>query len=194
MSKIIDVGCGNNKIKKEGAIGVDILKIPGVDVVCDFSKGLPFEDGSVDEIHCYHVLEHLHKPEVLLNEFYRVGKNGSLVYIRTPHYTGTAAWCDPTHVRAFSLGFFENFAQGWNYISGTKFEIVKKALRWGGNYPVENWYPRYNVTKWYMKPFLGFVYYFFLFVCKLFPAYISERFCYLFGGCDEIEIIYKIVK
>jgi len=191
---ILDIGCGASKIKKAGTIGVDKEKLEGVDVVCDFAKKLPFKNNYADEIHCYHVIEHLHFPDNLMQEFYRVAKNGAFIYIKTPHYTGTAAWCDPTHVRALSLGFFENYERGWNYINKVKFQIVKKVIRWGGNYPVESWYPRYGVTKWYMKPPLLFTYYFFRVVCKLFPAFISERFCYLFGGCDEIEIIYQAKK
>ena len=45
----IDFGCGKNK--KSGFIGVDILKLEGVDIVDDLSiTPYPFKDNTADEI------------------------------------------------------------------------------------------------------------------------------------------------
>ena len=42
---VLDIGCGAHK--QPGTIGVDQRRVPGVDVVCDFERGLPFEDSSI---------------------------------------------------------------------------------------------------------------------------------------------------
>ena len=40
----IDLGCGNRKVK--GALGVDTVPVPGVDVVADINRGLPRPDAA----------------------------------------------------------------------------------------------------------------------------------------------------
>ncbi len=58
---IIDLGCGPNKV--QGAIGVDRVALPGVDVVHDLEiTPYPFPDNKFDEAHIYHVLEHMYEP------------------------------------------------------------------------------------------------------------------------------------
>ena len=53
----IDLGCGEEKMPD--AIGVDIEKLPGVDIICDLKKfPWPFKDSSFNEIYCSHMLEH----------------------------------------------------------------------------------------------------------------------------------------
>lgn len=51
----LNLGCGH--IPLEGFVNVDMRPLPGVDVVAPVD-GLPFGDGSVDEIFSAHVLEH----------------------------------------------------------------------------------------------------------------------------------------
>jgi predicted SAM-dependent methyltransferase len=53
----IDLGCGLSKMP--GFIGVDRFALPGVEVVCDLDRGIPFADDSVDYVLASHALEHL---------------------------------------------------------------------------------------------------------------------------------------
>ena len=60
----LDLGCGPNK--REGFIGVDVLKFGGkVDVIFDLGSGkkFPWKDDSVDEVHASHFVEHLTWPQ-----------------------------------------------------------------------------------------------------------------------------------
>ena len=41
---VLDIGCG--PLKQIGTVGVDHRALPGVDVVCDFERGLPFKQSS----------------------------------------------------------------------------------------------------------------------------------------------------
>lgn len=53
----LNLGCNQNP--KAGYVNVDIEKFDGVDVVADLEKRWPWEDGSVDEIFCADLPEHL---------------------------------------------------------------------------------------------------------------------------------------
>lgn len=94
----IDLGCGPNK--REGFIGVDCIKFKGVDKVCDLAKTRwPFKDGSVDEAHASHFVEHLNQVERVhfCNELHRVLKTGSKCTVIVPHWGSCRAYGDPTH-------------------------------------------------------------------------------------------------
>lgn len=102
----LDLGAGVNK--KEGFIAVDILKLPGVDIVADLTKKWPWADNSVTEIHMSHTLEHFTQEERchVMNEMYRVLKTGKYVdgqiveghaTIITPYLFSDRAYGDPTH-------------------------------------------------------------------------------------------------
>ena len=93
----LDLGCG--KTKKEGFTGVDAINFPGVDVVADLRKRWPWKDGSVEEVHCSHFVEHLTGPERVhfANELYRVLKTGGKAALITPHWASARAYGDLTH-------------------------------------------------------------------------------------------------
>jgi len=102
---IVNIGCG--KRKKPGQIGIDCVDLPDIDVVTDIEKGLPFlPDGSVDEIHCRSVLEHVVNLEHSLREIMRVLKKDGKAYIAVPHFSNPYYYSDPTHVRFFGLYSF----------------------------------------------------------------------------------------
>ena len=94
----VDIGCG--KRKKEGFIGVDVIAFEGVDVVMDAGKDKwPWEDGSVDEVHCSHVVEHFTAEQRVhfVNELHRVLKTNGTAMIITPHWASQRAYGDLTH-------------------------------------------------------------------------------------------------
>ena len=93
----IDLGCGKNK--REGFIGVDSIAFEGVDIVGDLTKKWPWDDSSVDEVHCSHFLEHLEAPQRVhfANELWRVLKPGAKATIITPYWASARAYGDMTH-------------------------------------------------------------------------------------------------
>jgi predicted SAM-dependent methyltransferase len=70
--KKLNLGCGK-KIKKE-YVNLDLYPLPGVDVVADINKPLPFENDTFDEVLTEHVLEHMVELDPLLGELHRITK------------------------------------------------------------------------------------------------------------------------
>lgn len=112
----IDLGCGPNK--RENFHGVDALPFDGkVDTVYDLRKKWPWADGSVDEAHSSHFLEHLDGAERVhfFNELYRVLRVGAKASIIIPSWTSERAYGDPTHK--------------WPPVCGFAFYYLDKAWR-----------------------------------------------------------------
>lgn len=104
----IDVGCGPNKIAEDW-IGIDQYKMKGVDIVMNIGADrFPFDDDTVDEVHCSHTLEHLTNWEDkyervhLFNELYRIMKKGAKATFIIPHWNSMRYYGDPTHREPFS--------------------------------------------------------------------------------------------
>lgn len=126
----IDLGCGKNKRKDGEWIGVDELNFDGVDVVLNVGKSKwPWKDGSVDEVHASHFVEHL-KPEErihFVNELFRVLKNpqhqdGKIVSgfatVIVPHWASQRAYGDLTHCFSDDTEILSE--SGWKPISSIK--------------------------------------------------------------------------
>lgn len=94
----LDIGCG--KKKREGFTGVDQYPMEGVDVVLNVGEEpWPWADGSAEEIHASHFLEHLTPKQRIhfMNEAYRVLQPGGKATIITPHWCNYRAYGDMTH-------------------------------------------------------------------------------------------------
>lgn len=105
----IDIGCGTNK--REGFTGIDILPLPGVDIVRDVERhGLPFSDDTIVAVHSSHFLEHVHDLVFVMNEIHRVCVDSAIVTLTVPTLLGPWAAADPTHVRLFNARSFGYFA------------------------------------------------------------------------------------
>jgi SAM-dependent methyltransferase len=85
---IVDLGSGpltnSYLLKDRNPIYVDCARFEGVDIVCNFSKKLPFKSNSIDAILCSNVLEHLPEPQIFLDEISRVIKNNGSILILVP--------------------------------------------------------------------------------------------------------------
>lgn len=132
---IIDLGCNNRRLKCEhDLIRVDINKESTDIVKADFNKPpLPFKDNYADEIHCYHVLEHLENHLSFLDEINRIGKKNSKIFIAVPHFSSTVAYGDPSHLHQFSLLFFYYFGERFCHkklfnVAKTRYTIIPTAL------------------------------------------------------------------
>jgi SAM-dependent methyltransferase len=122
MPRILDVGCGPKKYP--GAIGIDIHPATQADVLCDWSRGLPFRESQFDEVRLIHVIEEVNDIFKTLAEVHRVAKPGAKVIIVTPHYTDHASYCSPAHrwhLSSFSFWFFSDQPREYDYYAPAQF-------------------------------------------------------------------------
>jgi ubiquinone/menaquinone biosynthesis C-methylase UbiE len=125
----LNLGCGPNK--EAGYIGVDKVKLPTVDIVHNLDVyPYPFEDNSVDEVICSHILEHLEDLNKTMEELYRICKPNALVKVRGPYYKSHYAFGDATHKHFFTEQSFIYFdsSHPFSYYTTARFEVVKIRL------------------------------------------------------------------
>jgi predicted SAM-dependent methyltransferase len=83
----LHLGCGDKRLP--GFIHVDARAMPGIDVVCDLSNGLPmFRDNSTELIYWSHGLEHILRPNTkkVLSELFRVCAPGWSLRVSMPDF------------------------------------------------------------------------------------------------------------
>ncbi len=85
-ARILDVGSGERRLNLPNVCNVDASKNKYIDIIVD-AHYLPFRDNTFDLIICEHLLEHVKKPWVVIEEIYRITKIGGIVYIEVPFMT-----------------------------------------------------------------------------------------------------------
>jgi len=112
-------------------ITIDRVMLPGVDIVCDITRGLPFENETVDEIICIHVLEHIQNLEFVMREFHRILKPGGSLKIWVPHCFSPGAFGDSTHVRFFTFETLKQFDKTHpaSYYYDFHFQFIKSRMQ-----------------------------------------------------------------
>ena len=115
----LDIGCGNHKDPGWG--GMDIQRLPDVDIVHDLNiHPWPLEADSVDEAKAWHIIEHIppvcvtekgtRRPFIeFMNECWRVLKVGGKLDIETPYGSSDGFMHDPTHCNQVDEITFEHF-------------------------------------------------------------------------------------
>jgi len=90
---IYDLGCGEQPYKEyllqlaKQYIGVDwsdTLHDLSADIIADLNKVLPIESNVADTVISLSVMEHLCEPQSMLNEAYRILKEGGYIVLQVP--------------------------------------------------------------------------------------------------------------
>jgi predicted SAM-dependent methyltransferase len=133
--KILDIGCGKNKYRSKRSndivIGIDSVKLPGVDKVVNLEKfPWPFKKDEFDIVVSNHVLEHLSDLIRTMEEIHRISKPGAIVRANIPYFASSGAFQDPTHKRFFTYRTFEYFTEesGFNFYTKARFKINKRKM------------------------------------------------------------------
>jgi SAM-dependent methyltransferase len=109
--RALDVGCGGRKLP--GSVGMDILKLPPVDVVHDLNQfPWPFADNSFDLVFLNHVLEHVGDVVKTMEEIHRVLAPGGRLVAQVPYFRCVDAYNDPTHTHFFTSHTLDYFVAG----------------------------------------------------------------------------------
>lgn len=176
--KILDVGCGNRKT--EGAIGVDIDRKTQADVIYDLSKfpWKPFKNSEFDMVVCNHVMEHFPDTIKFLKEIHRISKNGAKTLIKIPHYTGTSAWGNLDHKKAFSANLHIFIREQMR----DYFKVGKISLHYF-SYMDRNRCLRNSILSGIIDG-----------LANKFLKFSDKFLCYWIGGFQEIELELKVIK
>lgn len=114
----LDIGGGNNPYP--GAVNIDILPLPTVDIVHDLeTTPWPLPDECVIEAYASHVLEHINPAKGIflrfMNELWRVMKPGAKFAFVVPYGVNELFVQDPTHcnpINQTTLYYFDPDPEG----------------------------------------------------------------------------------
>lgn len=153
----LDIGCGEAPIA--GFIHLDMRALPGVDMILDLTRPLPYMPDSVDVIYSSHFLEHISLvdiPQVLAN-WRTILKPKGIVEIHVPDLLAIAVgMADPliANDKQAQADFLPHIYGGHrhstdDHITGFTFLILEDLLETAGFRKVEhagNPIDRYDLT------------------------------------------------
>jgi len=143
----LNLGCGTRPLPWHR--NVDIVQMPGVDVVWDLDviPWTPFADESADEITGTDIFEHVNDPIGFMCECSRILKPGGILSLRTNYWRSENAFTDPTHKRFCTERTFEY------WVKGTEFNSFygPAYARNGIEYEYVTGYPRLEGTELAVK-------------------------------------------
>ena len=113
---ILNLGAGDKAV--EGRVNVDVVPLPGIDVVHDLDEHpWPWRNGEATEIHALHIFEHVADPLGFMQQCWRVLESGGWLHVEVPHWQSRNAFTDPTHRRFCTEDTFRYWVPGtwlWN--------------------------------------------------------------------------------
>ena len=123
------INLGSGYKRHQGYVNVDGDELTSPDYVVDLERDrFPFDDNTVTDVIAHHVLEHIGAGYFhLLQELYRVCKNGAIIDIRVPHPRHETFLNDPTHVRPITvngLGLLSQKANREDIANGGHFSAL----------------------------------------------------------------------
>lgn len=144
---VINIGCGRRR--REGAIGIDRVPLPTVDIVADLEQGLPFlKSDSVDLVYADSFLEHVEHFHELMRDIHRVCKSTALIHVGVPHFSNPYYYSDSTHRRFFGLYTFDYFVPRAyqrmkrtvpDHYGGCQFEILSRSMSFYSPFKARRW-------------------------------------------------------
>jgi len=88
QAKILDSGCGHGDFASLFAghpfLELDIYPYPEVDLVCDLTLCVPFQENSFDLVVLMNVVEHVPEPQTLLKVVYQLLSPGGIAVVAVP--------------------------------------------------------------------------------------------------------------
>jgi len=101
--------------------GDDLLQgYENYDQDIDLNKKLPFKNNSIDEIVCYHVLEHLNDKEFTMSEFKRILKSKGKVKIKLPINSPMIEHKSTRHYKWYFYKLYSSSNSDWELVSFKK--------------------------------------------------------------------------
>lgn len=153
--KVLHIGPGKKVLP--GAVTIDILDLPGVQIVHDLDVlPWPFEDNTFDVIFAHSVFEHLDDQVAIMSEMWRILKPKGRMVITVPHFRCTDAFTDSTHKHFFTTRSMDYYIAGKglsNYEYSRK-KFIERGFWFGWPQPSHN--PFVRLFKWYIAKYPKF--------------------------------------
>lgn len=148
--RVLHIGPGKKALP--GAVTIDVLSLPGVDIVHDLDTlPWPFEDNTFDLIFAHSVFEHLDKQIAIMEEIWRILKPQGRIVITVPHFRCTDAFTDSTHKHFFTTQSMDYYIEGKALVN---YQYTKKRFKeigfWFG-WPQVSQNPLVRMFKWYIQ-------------------------------------------
>lgn len=153
--KMLNLGCGGQRYPN--VIGIDRAKSSAADIVHDLDVfPWPVDDSSIDVVLAFQFLEHVDDIPRLMEEVYRITKNGARIIIEVPYFRSVGAFQDPTHKHFFTTKtmdyFCANRAQNKFRYADVDFELKGFWIGW----PAQSKNPLTRVFKKFIKKYHNF--------------------------------------
>lgn len=106
----LDIGAGAKR--EDGWETMDISPVYAPDFQHDLTRfPWPFDDGTFEEVRCWHVLEHIDRQHLIpvMNEMHRILVGWGEAEIEVPVFPHWKAIADPTHISFFVPQTFDYF-------------------------------------------------------------------------------------
>jgi SAM-dependent methyltransferase len=187
--RILNLGCG--RLRSDDCLNIDWDKNFGPDIVHNLNVfPYPVEANSFEEVHAFHIMEHLDRPFEVMREIHRILKPGGKLIIKTPHFS--RGFTHSEHCHGFDVTFPLYFRRDFvgSGFTGIEFALDKLELHWSAFS--------------YLLPNLGYgkiatagirtLNVLFTFLANLSPALCSRIWCFWVGGFEEIEYHFTCVK
>lgn len=183
--RVLDVGCGTfpyQAMENEEVTSVDFREEVNPTIVHNlFNLPYPFEDDSFDVIYASHIMEHMKDNISFMEELYRISKPNAKVIIRVPYFSGRSAWCDPTHLRAYSYyQFYYYSSESRDHYGNCEFKVKKVELRYTR-------FPHGFVVTKILSPIINYFANLNIKICE-------KTWCYWVGGFSEVYVELLAIK
>lgn len=135
---VLHIGSGSNVLP--GAVTIDILDLPGVDIVHDLDTfPWPFADNHFDLIFAHSVFEHLEDQLAIMEETHRILKPHGRLVIAVPHFRCVDAFTDATHEHFFTRKSLDYYTEKPNALAGYQYTKLKyKEIGFWYGWPQES--------------------------------------------------------
>ena len=106
--RVLDIGCGRDKLLN--ATGIDANPRSHADVIHNLDvRPWPLQDSTFDHVRAQDILEHVDDFFGVMEEVFRVSKDGTTVDVRMPFMSSLNFATDPTHRRSGTSATFDYF-------------------------------------------------------------------------------------
>ncbi len=153
--KALHIGPGKKALP--GAVTIDVLDLPGVDIVHDLDVlPWPFPDNEFDLIFAHSVFEHLDNQLAIMKEMKRILKPKGRMVIAVPYFRCPDAFTDSTHKHFFTTRSLDYYIEGkalsqYEYVDA---RFLERGFWYG--WPQVSHNPLVRMFKWIIQKYPKF--------------------------------------